>query len=62
MRDVAKVTGPHSEVPLRVVGAGRARKAARRLAGATGCWFKARSASNTYGWPLLCDEMGVYTE
>jgi xylan 1,4-beta-xylosidase len=61
--DLAKVTGPHSPVPLRVVGAGRAAEGLRadwqeQLATVQGeIGFK---YLRMHG--LLNDEMGVYTE
>jgi len=61
--DMAKVTGPHSEVPLRVVGAGRAEEGLRAD------WQEQLAVvQNEIGFKylrmhgLLCDEMGVYTE
>jgi xylan 1,4-beta-xylosidase len=61
--DVTKVTGPHSEVPLRVVGAGRAEEGLRAD------WQEQLAVvQNEIGFKylrmhgLLCDEMGVYTE
>jgi xylan 1,4-beta-xylosidase len=61
--DVAKVTGPHSEVPLRVVGAGRAEEGLRAD------WQEQlATVQSEIGFKylrmhgLLCDEMGVYTE
>jgi xylan 1,4-beta-xylosidase len=61
--DMAEVTGPHSEVPLRVVGAGRAEEGLRAD------WQEQLAVvQNEIGFKylrmhgLLCDEMGVYTE
>jgi xylan 1,4-beta-xylosidase len=61
--DVAKVTGPHSEVPLRVIGAGRAEEGLRAD------WqAQLATVQSEIGFRylrmhgLLCDEMGVYTE
>jgi xylan 1,4-beta-xylosidase len=61
--DMAKVTGPHSEVPLRVVGAGRAEEGLRAD------WQEQlATVQSEIGFKylrmhgLLCDEMGVYTE
>jgi hypothetical protein len=61
--DMAKVTGPHSEVPLRVVGAGRAEEGLRAD------WQgQLAVVQSEIGFKylrmhgLLCDDMGVYTE
>jgi xylan 1,4-beta-xylosidase len=61
--DLAKVTGPHSAVPMRVVGAGRASEGLRAD------WQEQLSTVQKdigFGYlrmhGLLCDEMGVYSE
>jgi xylan 1,4-beta-xylosidase len=61
--DVSKITGPHSEVPMRVVGAGRAEEGLRAD------WQEQlATVQREIGFHylrmhgLLCDEMGVYTE
>src|SRR5580692_3636361 len=61
--DLSQVTGPHSDVPLRVVGAGRAAEGLRAD------WqAQLATVQNEIGFHylrmhgLLNDEMGVYTE
>lgn len=61
--DLARVTGPHSAVPLRVVGAGRASEGLRAD------WQQQlATVQSEIGFHylrmhgLLCDEMGVYNE
>ncbi len=61
--DLSKVTGPHSPVPLRVVGAGRAAEGLRAD------WQEQlATVQKEIGFDylrmhgLLCDEMGVYSE
>jgi xylan 1,4-beta-xylosidase len=61
--DVAKIVGPHSEVPLRVVGAGRAEEGLRAD------WqAQLKTVQNEIGFRylrmhgVLNDEMGVYNE